>query len=65
VNKIISVFIFLILLLSSKSILAQGQVVPDGILFQAVARDANNNAAGNRNVYIQIFIKKEPINGTS
>ena len=64
-NRIISVFIFSILLLSSKSILAQSQVVPDGILFQAVARDANNNAAGNRNVYIQIYIKKGTISGST
>ncbi len=45
--------------------MAQGQVVPDGILFQAVARDANNNAAGNRNVYIQIYIKKGTVTGST
>jgi hypothetical protein len=45
--------------------MAQGQVVPDGILFQAVARDANNNAAGNRNVYIQIYIKKGTVTGAT
>jgi hypothetical protein len=65
VNRIIKVFIFLILLLASKSSVAQGQVVPDGILFQAVARDANNNAAGNRNVYIQIYIKKGTVTGAT
>jgi hypothetical protein len=65
VNRIIKAFIFLILLLASKSMMAQGQVVPDGILFQAVARDANNNAAGNRNVYIQIYIKKGTITGAT
>ena len=64
-KRIISVFVFLILLLGSKSLLAQSQVVPDGILFQAVARDANNNAAGNRNVYIQIYIKKGSISGST
>ena len=64
-NRTIKAFIFLILLLASKSSVAQGQVVPDGILFQAVARDANNNAAGNRNIYIQIYIKKGTITGST
>ena len=40
-------------------------VVPEGILFQAVARDANNNAASNRNVYVQIAIKRSTTNGTT
>ena len=64
-NRTIKAFVFLILLLASKSSVAQGQVVPDGILFQAVARDANNNAAGNRNVYIQIYIKKGTVTGST
>ncbi len=43
-----------------------GQVdVPGGILFQAIARDANNNAASNRNVYVQIAIKRSTPNGTT
>jgi hypothetical protein len=65
VNRTIKVFVFLILLLASKSSVAQGQVVPDGILFQAVARDANNNAAGSRNIYIQIYIKKGTVTGAT
>jgi hypothetical protein len=65
VNRTIKAFIFLILLFASKSIMAQGQVVPDGILFQAVARDANNYAAGNRNIYIQIYIKKGTVTGST
>jgi len=65
VNRTIKAFIFLILLFASKSMMAQGQVVPDGILFQAVARDANNNAAGNRNIYIQIYIKKGTVTGST
>ena len=62
-NRIIKVIIFLNLFILSRDVLAQGQVVPDGILFQAVARDANNNAAGNRNVYIQVYIKNGNVNG--
>jgi hypothetical protein len=65
VNRTIKAFIFLILLFASKSMMAQGQVVPDGILFQAVARDANNNPAGNRNIYIQIYIKKGTVTGST
>jgi len=38
-------------------------VVPEGILFQAVARDVNNNAASNRNVYVQIAIKRTAPSG--
>jgi hypothetical protein len=35
---------------------SNAQVAPNGILFQAVARDANNNAASNRNVYAIVNI---------
>jgi len=65
VNSSIKVLLFLFCLLASKSLFSQGQVVPDGILFQAVARDANNNAAGNRNIFIQIYIKKGNVNGST
>ena len=41
VNSSIKVLLFIFCLLASKSLFSQGQVVPDGILFQAVARDAN------------------------
>ena len=64
-NSSIKVLLFLFCLLASKSLFSQGQVVPDGILFQAVARDANNNAAGNRNIFIQIYIKKGNVNGST
>ena len=30
----------------------------DGILFQAVARDASGNAASNRDIYVKIFVLK-------
>ena len=41
------------------------QVTPDGILFQAVARDINGNAAAGRNVYAKVSILKETATGTS
>jgi hypothetical protein len=56
-------FSLLLFIIASAS---YGQVVvPEGILFQAVARDANNNAASNRNVYVQIAIKRSTTNGTT
>jgi hypothetical protein len=58
--------LFSLLLLITISNIAYSQVVvPEGILFQAVARDANNNAASNRNVYVQIAIKRSTTNGTT
>ena len=39
--------------------------VPDGILFQAVARDANGNAAVARTVYAKVSILKGSATGTS
>ncbi|MFM6994232.1 MAG: hypothetical protein ACKOWO_03840 [Sediminibacterium sp.] len=43
----------------------KAQITPDGILFQAVARDANGNAAAGRNIYAKVSILKEFVNGTS
>jgi len=58
--------IFLSFLLISINYTSSAQiVVPEGILFQAVARDANNNAASNRNVFVQIAIKRSTPNGTT
>ena len=57
--------VFMILIaLFSKSALAQN-VVPNGIMFQAVARDANNNAASNRNIYAIVSILKGSTTGSS
>ena len=58
-KKIIS----FLLLITISNISSAQVVVPEGILFQAVARDANNNAANNRNVYVQIAIKRSTTNG--
>ena len=62
-TKKIIIFSLLLMIISNFSI-AQ-VVVPEGILFQAVARDANNNAASNRNVYVQIAIKRSTPSGTT
>jgi hypothetical protein len=47
------------------SVQAFTQSTPDGILFQAVARDANGNAAIARTVYAKINILKGSATGTS
>ena len=57
--------IYLSLFLVFNSMVAFAQVTPDGILFQAVARDANGNAAAGRNIYAKVNILKESATGTS
>ena len=59
------IFCFILLITITKVSYTQVASVPQGILFQAVARDANNNAASNRNVYVQIAIKRATANGTT
>ncbi|MFM6994229.1 MAG: hypothetical protein ACKOWO_03825 [Sediminibacterium sp.] len=44
--------------------LASAQLTPDGILFQAVARDANGNAAAGRNIYAKVTILKGTATGS-
>ncbi len=61
-KKIIVPFLFILFCIGQDAI---AQVTPDGILFQAVARDANGNAAAGRNVYAKVAILKEAANGTS
>ena len=56
---------FSLLLITICNISYSQVVVPEGILFQAVARDANNNAASNRNVFVQIAIKRSTPSGTT
>mgnify|MGYP000252208733 CR=1 FL=1 len=41
------------------------QITPDGILFQAVARDVNGNAAAGRNVYAKVAIRKGSASGST
>ncbi|MFM1963998.1 MAG: hypothetical protein RLZZ172_2843, partial [Bacteroidota bacterium] len=41
------------------------QITPDGILFQAVARDVNGNAAAGRNVYAKVAILKGSATGST
>ena len=48
-NKIVKILFFISVLFSFQNLIAQTQ--PSGILFQAVARDASNNAAANRTIY--------------
>lgn len=61
-SKHILFFIFIILSVCTNNVF--GQVTPDGILFQAVARDANGNAASGRNIYAKVSILKGTATGT-
>ena len=63
--KLLKKIIFSLLLITISNISSAQVVVPEGILFQVVARDANNNAASNRNVFVQIAIKRSTPNGTT
>ncbi len=58
-------YIPLLLIFCCLSVAAIAQVTPDGILFQAVARDANGNAAAGRNVYAKVTLLKGSATGTS
>jgi len=62
VNNIRALFVFLLLTFVTS---AFAQTMPDGILFQAVARDANGNAAAGRNVYAKIALLSGSTTGTS
>ena len=44
---------------------AAAQNMPDGILFQAVARDANGNAAAGRNVYAKVALLSGSATGSN
>lgn len=60
--------IFLLLVLFNnifQEVQGQTQVVPNGILFQAVARDFNGNAAISRTVYANVTILKGSATGVS
>jgi hypothetical protein len=63
--KLLKIIISLFLFVTISNISSAQVVVPEGILFQVVARDANNNAASNRNVFVQIAINRSTPNGTS
>ena len=58
-------FFPLLVILCCISNIASAQVTPDGILFQAVARDANGNAAAGRNIYAKVNLLKSTATGTS
>ena len=61
-------FRFLLLVIGTSITLfstAQTAIMPDGVLFQAVARDANGNAAVSRAVYAKISILKGSSTGPS
>jgi hypothetical protein len=60
IYKLILPLLFIFVFVQSKA-----QVAPSGIVFQAVARDINNNAAANRNVYAIVNILEGSSNGNN
>ena len=58
-------YLLLIIIASSIFVPSKAQVAPSGIMFQAVARDANNNAAASRNVFAIVNILEGSPAGTS
>jgi UDP-3-O-[3-hydroxymyristoyl] glucosamine N-acyltransferase len=62
-NKIVKILFFISILFSFQNLIAQTQ--PSGILFQAVARDASNNAAANRTIYAIVEIREATSTGST
>ena len=62
-NRIYKILFFIVLLFSFENIMAQ--TLPNGILFQAVARDASGNAAASRTIYANIDIHQKTSTGES
>ena len=61
-KKIVLPILFIMYCFGNNTI---AQVTPDGILFQAVARDINGNAAAGRNIYAKVSILKGTATGSS
>jgi hypothetical protein len=61
-NKILSLVVLATLFINVN---LTAQVTPDGILFQAIAKDANSNGAAGRNIYAKVNILKGTASGTS
>ena len=62
-SKIVKILFFISILFSFQNLIAQTQ--PSGILFQAVARDASNNAAANRTIYAIVEIREATSTGST
>jgi hypothetical protein len=61
-KKILSLIVSAVLF-SNTNLIAQ--ITPDGILFQAIAKDANGNGAAGRNIYAKVNLLKGSSTGTS
>ncbi len=62
-NRIFKILFFIIVLFSFENIMAQS--LPNGILFQAVAKDASGNAAASRTIYATVDIHQKTASGLS
>ncbi len=60
--KKINLFVFLVIITFNNYLNAQ--ITPEGILFQAVAKDINGNAAAGRNIFAKVNLLKGTANGS-
>ena len=61
-KKILSLVVLATLFINAN---LTAQITPDGILFQAIARDANGNGAAGRNIYAKVNLLKGTSTGAS
>jgi UDP-3-O-[3-hydroxymyristoyl] glucosamine N-acyltransferase len=67
VYRIIKISILLLLIISVQGLFGQTtpDKIPNGIAIQSVARDANGNAASNRNIYLKVELREGTATGES
>ena len=65
--RIIKISLFLLLIISAQGLFGQTSPdkIPNGIAIQSVARDANGNAASNRNIYLKVELRQGSATGES
>ena len=65
-KNLVKIFLLLVIFNNTlQEVQGQNLIVPSGILFQAVARDFNGNAAISRKVYANVTILKGSATGVS
>ena len=65
--RIIKISLLLLLIISVQGLFGQTtpDKIPNGIAIQSVARDANGNAASNRNIYLKVELRQGTATGES
>ena len=65
--RVIKISLLLLLIISVQGLFGQTtpDKIPNGIAIQSVARDANGNAASNRNIYLKVELRQGTATGES